>query len=647
MCGIAGLVAATLSVGELRSRVEQMNEVLWHRGPDDSGLTSAEGVALAMRRLAIVDVEHGKQPMLSEDEGTALVFNGEIYNAPALRTLLQGEGVQFRTRSDTEVILRLYLRDPGDLERRLAGMWAYAIHDRRRRKLVLSRDRFGIKPLFYAHVGQTIAFGSELKSLRTLRDTTAFGGLFKVDHAAAHAMLSWGYVPDQDTIFRGISRVEPGTRVEFDLEGGNSRSERYWSLTPSLAASTVRTMDEACEMVEPVLARATREHLESDVPIGAFMSGGIDSSLVTSFAARASKQRVSAFTVGFENPRFDESARARELAERIGVDLHIALLTERAALDGLADTVLAYDEPFGDSSGLAVYLVSRHASRTHKVVLGGDGGDEVFAGYRKHQIIGARDALKHTPALRDALARAIQHIPARTDRTLWWTDMLRTVRRVSRGLEGSDARAWVSLTSIASLEKTAPLMASSDDPERFERRKIERFERTVGTALQRTLASDLGSPLANDMLTKVDRASMACHLEVRVPFMDHHVVEVGLGLPQKFTLGGGGKGVLRALHAKTIGGRLNAAPKRGFGVPVETWLRGALAPACDELFSRDRLARYGVLSARELSDGGWRAWAHTDPQILWNAFMLAAWCEWFLGDGANAVRQLFDRVLGK
>lgn len=637
MCGIVGLIGenpalASTIVGAMAKRIH-------HRGPDGGGVAVHGDAVIGMRRLAIVDLAHGQQPMSSDDEQVTLVYNGEIYNAASLRAELEAEGVAFRTKSDTEVILRLYERAPDEVEERLRGMWAFCIHDRRRRRVVLSRDRFGIKPLFIATANRRLAFASELTAF-----DRAYGPLascFAIDHEAAHAMLAWSYVPETASIFRGVRRLAPGRRLELDLATGKSHERTYWVLQPSAEAGHVSTLDEACEAVDHALRRAVHEHLASDVPVATFLSGGIDSSLVTAYASERTSLR--AYTIGFREPRFDESPHARATAERLGVPLDVTMLDEGALRGQLADALLAYDEPFGDSSSLATYVLCRNVAREYKVALGGDGGDEVFAGYAKYRMIGARRWIARIPGARPVLERALSLLPSRTDRRSRLSNLLRVASKSRRGLVESDAQAYLSLTQVGTLAQTMPLLREPSSSTRFVDEAIARFEGAYGSVLQRTAASDLGSPLPNDMLTKVDRASMAASLEARVPFLDHRVVELGLGLPEAFTLEGRGKTVLRALHARKFGDALANRKKWGFGVPVEQWLGASLAPAASRLFARERLERFGILSAAELSSAEARqAWLSRDPMLLWHAFALAAWCEATLGDGPDALREVLD-----
>jgi asparagine synthase (glutamine-hydrolysing) len=595
-----------------------------------------------MKRLAIVDVAGGIQPMYSEDGTIALVYNGEIYNAPVLREQLAREGTRFRTRSDTEVLLRLYERDPTRVEEHLVGMWAFAIHDREKKRLVLSRDRFGIKPLFVADTGSALAFASELRSFAAVSAACdSFAHLFQVDPGSAHAMMAWSYVPEDRTIYRGVLRLPPGTRLEIDLETGARRKRRYWTLTPSADSARVRSVREATELIGPLLRRAVCEHLESDVPVATFLSGGIDSSLVTAYAVEQSAKPIVAYSIGFRDPRFDELPYARKTADILGVEDRFTILDETIARRTVLDAIIAYDEPFGDSSSVATLLLARTVAAHHKVALGGDGADEVFAGYKKHTIIAVREILAWFGPLRGLLAEGLQVLPIRADRTSRVAELLRAAQRLAVGLNGTDAQSHLALTQVVPLALAAPFLQTPTAPTAFAELDTARFLDAPGAALQKTLACDLASPLANDMLTKVDRATMAVSLEARVPFLDHRLVEAGVGLPPRIN---SGKRVLRALHEQRFGAELARRRKSGFRVPVEKWLRGHLSSVCDSLFATTRLQRFGVLSAGALGCGRWRDFASTVPQVLWHAFVLAAWCEATLGDGPDALRELFARA---
>jgi asparagine synthase (glutamine-hydrolysing) len=646
MCGIVGIVGFGAPLDRTQTLVSAMAERIRHRGPDGGGVVAHSDVALGTVRLAIVDIARGHQPMANEDESVVIVYNGEVYNAPQLRQELERRGVRFRTRSDTEVILRLYEENPEHVEEHLVGMWAFAIHDRRRRRLLLSRDRFGIKPLFVADTGTALAFASELRCFD--RSLEPFARLFSIDHDAAHAMLTWSYVPENNTIYEGVQRLAPATRLTIDLASGKRERRAYWALEPSREAARMRSLDEACEGVDVLLRRAVKEHLESDVPIATFLSGGIDSSLVTAYAYEESASPIRAYSIGFREREFDESPFARETANRIGVPIFVSTFDKERAQARLVDALLAYDEPFGDPSSLATYLLSHHVGCDFKVALGGDGGDEVFAGYKRYTMVQLRSLFTKNPRLRDWSGRALACLPLNYERSSDWTRLLRKIRFVARGLDGDAAHAYVQLAQWAPLARTAALIRHPASAARFEEAARARFNQARGTELQKSLATDLADLLCNDMLVKVDRASMACSLEARVPFLDHRLVEFGVGLPEAFTAGPKssafiGKRVLRALHERRFGRALARRKKQGFCVPVQQWLRGPFEAACERLFDKKRLEHFGILSSETLSGGAFRRWLHgSSPEIIWHAFALAAWCEAALGDGPDAIRELIE-----
>lgn len=646
MCGIVGLVGVDAPLERCQDLVVGMASQIRHRGPDGGGIATHPDATVGMVRLAIVDVVHGHQPMANEDESIVMVYNGEVYNAPLIRRELEQRGVQFRTHSDTEVILRLYENDPEHVEERLVGMWAFAIHDRRRRRIILSRDRFGIKPLFVADAGTALAFASELRCFD--KSLPQFSRLFAIDHEAAHAMVSWSYVPENSTIYQGVKRVPPATRLTIDLTSGRREARTYWSLEPSAEAARVRSLDQACEQVDALLRRAVREHLESDVPVATFLSGGIDSSLITAYAHEESRAPIKAYSIGFAERSFDESPFAGQTAQKIGVPLLVEMFDENKARARLVDAVLAYDEPFGDASSLATHLLSHHVARDFKVALGGDGGDEVFAGYKRYTLVQLRGLFAGTPRLRNWTSRALARLPLNYERPSEWTPLLRKVRLVATGLDGDAAQAYVRLSQWAPLARTGALMRTPASAVRFEEQARARFNQARGTELQKYLASDLADLLCNDILVKVDRASMSCGLEARVPFLDHRVVEFGVGLPQAFTAGPRsqgfiGKRVLRALHARRFGPELARRKKQGFSVPMQQWLQGPFSGACERLFDRKRLDHFGVLSPAALSNGRHRRWLHgSTPELIWHAFALAAWCESALGDGPDALRDVIQ-----
>jgi asparagine synthase (glutamine-hydrolysing) len=629
MCGIAGVVAADWSRGRTEAAVTAMCNAILHRGPDDHGMRWESGVGLGMRRLSIVDVAGGHQPLSNEDGTLWIVFNGEIYNAPELRQKLLARGHRFRTRSDTEVIVHLYEEEGLHFADEMRGMWALAIHDTRTGRLILSRDRVGIKPLFVHCRGAQTVFASELRALRAI-DGELGAGALDWDPAAAQAMLSWSYVPGNSTIYKSVRSVEPGTH-EVIGSGGAIMRRRYWQLAPNDDAARVRTMSEAVEVTDAELRRAVREHLESDVPVGAFLSGGIDSGLVAAYAAE-SAPTLSTFSVGFDNPTFDESPYAQAVARALGSQHVLHRMGDKDVYGALVDVLVRCDAPFGDSSLIATWAVSRVAARTHKVVLSGDGGDEVFAGYVKHSIVRWRDRLHGLPSVTfraaDLLLRGLPQ--SRERRT---TDFVRKLRRAVGALGVSPEAGYAALTRIASLDETRSLMAPPIVDSPFQEYVERMFLGAPGDdELAKTLSTDVAIVLPNDMLAKVDQASMLNSLETRVPLLDHRLIEVGWSLPERFKLGPQrGKLVLRELFRRRYGDRLANRPKQGFQVPVESWLDGPLAPALEWVFSGKRLERHGLLRPECFDAEGRRALQVSRPLLLWNAFCLAIWCEVSVG----------------
>jgi asparagine synthase (glutamine-hydrolysing) len=600
-----------------------------HRGPDDAGYCWESGVGLGMRRLSIVDIAGGHQPMANDDGSVWIVFNGEIYNAPELRRALAAQGCVFRTRSDTEVVLRLFERAGLRFADEMRGMWALAIHDRRTKRVLLSRDRLGIKPLFLLEGGSETLFASELRAFRAVPGELRPGAL-EIDACAAQAMLSWSYIPGAATIYRGVRSVDPGTHEILTTEGAGQR-QRYWTLRRNEQAAAVSSMNEAAELTEETLRRAIREHLESDVPVGAFLSGGIDSGLVASYAADVAPS-ISTFTAGSDLPAFDESLHAATVARAIGSKHVLRRLGAADVFGSLVDVLVASDGPFGDSSLVAAWSVSRLAAQTHKVVLAGDGGDEIFAGYVKHSIIEWRRRLQSFPSgpfrrIEGLLGRLPQSREHRA------TDFFRKARRAVSALGVSPAKAYAGLTRIASLDDAASLLLRPSYESPFHTLVETTFASGPGDdELSKTLATDISVVLPNDMLAKVDQASMLNSLEARVPMLDHRLVELGWSLPGRFKLSSrGGKLVLRELFARRFPASLAWRRKQGFQVPVESWLAGPLVPALDWAFAPQRLQRHGLFDRRRFDAPGRRELLMHRPLLLWNAFCLAVWCEASVG----------------
>ena len=552
-----------------------MSGTLVHRGPDSDGAFVDRSVGLAARRLAIIDLATGDQPIANEDGRITVVQNGEIYNYRELRHELERAGHRFSTSGDTEVLVHLYEEHGERFAERLRGMFAIALWDSERNRLVLARDRYGIKPLYYRETGEELAFASELRALPR----------GEVDLDALEAFLAFNSVPGPLTIFRDVRKLQPGHVLTW--EGGRTELICYARPAP-VPASEVSGESEA-ELVEELRARlrdSVRAHLVSDVPVGVLLSGGIDSSVLTALAADESSEPVRTFSIGFEERSFDELADARLVAERYGTQHRDLVLRPDAALllPALAD---AFDEPFADSSALPTYLVSQLAAEDVKVALSGEGGDELFGGYYTY----AADLLaQRTGWAAPFLRPLVERLPSSSRRASFDYRAKRFVRAAHlpplerhhgwKEIFSPDARA--ELTGRRSEFDPVDLLRA-------------RFAETEGAELLARLQDvDLGTYLVDDLLVKTDRASMAHSLEARVPFLDPLVTDFALALPSRHKVRGLRKKVLlRKAAAPFVPPELLKRRKRGFSIPAAAWLRGELEPFARDTLSPDTLRRQG------------------------------------------------------
>jgi asparagine synthase (glutamine-hydrolysing) len=571
VCGICGIVATNGAA--FADRVAAMSGTLVHRGPDSFGEFCDDRIALAARRLSIIDLETGDQPIANEDGTLHVVQNGEIYNYRELRHELERAGHRFRTQGDTEVLLHLYEEIGNGFAERLRGMFAVAIWDARRRRLVLARDRFGIKPLYYRDVDGELSFASELRAL--LRG--------EIDLDALDTFLAFNSIPAPLTIFRDVRKLPPGHLLVW--EDGRSALERFARPAP---AREVRNDDEA-ELVEELRSRvrdSVRAHLVSDVPVGVLLSGGVDSAFLAALAAQESAEQLRTFSIGFEERSFNELEDARRVAERYGTRHRELVLRPNAALllPALAE---AFDEPFADSSALPTYLVSQLAAEDVKVALSGEGGDELFGGYYTY----AADLLAaRIGGLAQLAAPLVERLPMSTSKASFDYKAKRFVRAAHLPpLERH--HGW---KEIFSADARAELTGRRDsfDPVDLLR---ARYRETQGIEeLARLQDVDLGIYLVDDLLVKTDRASMAHSLEARVPYLDTVVTNLALALPTKHKVHGLSKKVLlRKAAAPLLPRQIAQGKKRGFSIPAAAWLRGELEPFARETLSPDVLRRQG------------------------------------------------------
>jgi len=596
MCGICGIVS--LAGGRVdRDAVERMNASLAHRGPDSGGVHVAEGAALAARRLSIIDLEGGDQPIANENESIWVVQNGEIYNFLELRDELASAGHRFRTRCDTEVHLHLYEEHGPRYVERLRGMFAVAIWDSRARRLVLARDRFGIKPLYYRVAGGELAFASELKALLTLRDFSR-----ELDPDALEAYFDAGYVPAPLTIFHGTRKLGQGEVLSWAFGDAEPTVQRYARPAPSAARAGGEA--QLAEELRAHLRDSVRAHLLSDVPVGVLLSGGVDSSALTALAAEQTSGRLHTFSIGFEERSYDELAKARAVAQRFGTEHHELRLAPDI-VELFPQVAESFDEPFADDAAIPTYLVSQLAARTVKVALAGEGGDELFGGYDVYA------AHSLAPFARP-LAPLLRRLPSPRVRRLAGAAALPALERhlAWKRMFGVEARAGL-------------LRVRGGDPSaRFR----SRWDETQGAdELARVLDLDLGTYLADELLVKADRASMAHSLEVRVPFLDNELAAFALGLPSRLKVRGfAKKRLLRQALDPLLPAEILAAPKHGFTLPAAEWLRGPLAPFARDVLSGERGLFDGAVVRRLLDEhvagrsDNWRE--------LWT---LLCFCVWF------------------
>jgi asparagine synthase (glutamine-hydrolysing) len=584
MCGIAGFVEASalgnpFQADPSRELLHRMCDVIRHRGPDDEGVMVDEGVALGMRRLSIIDLSTGHQPIHNEDSSVWVVFNGEIYNYRELRSELVAGGHAFYTATDTEVIVHAYEEWGPDAIRRLAGMFGLAIWDRRNRSLLLARDRIGIKPLHYSVVGGRLYFGSEIKSLLCAPELPRAIDLNSLDH-----YLSFLYTPAHTSIFKHVDKLPPGHTLTW--RDGQVRVDRYWQLP---AEERFRgSEDDAVSALHDKLRAAVRSHLVSDVPLGAFLSGGVDSSLVVGLMAQVSGARVKTFSIGFDEPRYDEIAYARRVADHFGTDHHEFVVRPDAI--GILDRLVShFDEPFADSSAIPTWYVSEMARRHVTVVLSGDGGDELFGGYDRylpHPRVATFD--RYSPrSVRRLAAMAAKRLP----HGVKGKNFLRHVGRDDRGRYVDAIRFFSADEKPALLAPAVLAELRGSDPEKLLARGFDRYGALPWSS--QMMRFDAETYLPEDVLTKVDRTSMAHSIESRVPLLDNDVIDFAASLPSWMKIRDGRrKHVLKEVAATLLPADILARRKQGFGVPLDVWFRGNLRELfADTLLSPASLQR--------------------------------------------------------
>lgn len=589
MCGIVGIFDVKGTAEIDRNLLSRMNESQFHRGPDEGGLHSEPGLGFGHRRLSIIDLSSGQQPMHSSDHNVVLTYNGEVYNFLDLRQQLQALGYTFKTHCDTEVILYAWQAWGEACVEHLRGMFAFAIWDRPRQTLFLARDRLGVKPLYYAALanGQFI-FGSELKALKQhpLLPVT-------IDPTAIEDFFGFGYIPDPKTIYSGVYKLEPGYCLSIRRGQENWRPRQYWDV--KFQASAVGDIHEAGEALIERLREAVKIRMMADVPLGAFLSGGVDSSAVVALMAELSADPVNTCSISFGDPKFNESQFAAQIAERY----HTAHRTEQVEADdfSLIDQLShLYDEPYADSSALPTYRVCEMAKKQVTVVLSGDGGDENLAGYRRHRWHTYEERMRSMlpDALRIPLFSTLGGIYPKLD----WAPKVLRAKTTFEAIGRDSMAGYFHGISVMSDQMRSQLFSNSLKNQLQGYQAIEVFRRYSRQVPEHPLSMiqylDLKTYLPGDILTKVDRASMAHALEVRVPLLDHKLVEWMATLPPDFKLHGGeGKYIFKKALEPYLPENILYRPKMGFSIPLSAWFRGPLKQQVRDALLGDRLKATG------------------------------------------------------
>ncbi len=625
MCGIAGIFHFDPHAAVDETLLRTMGAAITHRGPDEDGFYLNGPLGLTNRRLSIIGLADGRQPITNEDETVWTVFNGEIYNYPDLRRELESRGHRFRTGTDTEVLVHLYEDHGPEFVQYLNGMFAIALWDDRARRLFLYRDRLGEKPLYYTTVAGRLLFASEIKAI--LRDP-------RVERAVApealYDYLSFQYNPRRQTIFRGMQRLKPGTMLEVSADGLRERA--YWEIP--VTRTSPRSEGEYLEELRTLLRDSVRRRLLSEVPLGAFLSGGIDSSVVVGLMTEILDRPVQTFSVGFTVAGgYDESEHAVRVARHFRADHHPLVVESIDVERLLPQTVHSLDEPVADFAAIPTFLVSQFARRRVKVVLTGEGADELFAGYDHYRFPSLLERYGHVPhPVRRMLSYAGSAAPAWLAKALTAGALdplggFRLLKSVFRPLELEQVLSGDVRAQLNGAVSTQPDFAGS-----FDRgRELD--------VLNRYLLTDLATWLPEDLLMKVDKMSMSVSLEARVPYLDHRIVELAATMPSDLKWRGGGKYILKRLAAGLVPREIIERPKHGFRLPLDRWFRAELRPMAEDLLLGTRARARGLLERAPVQMLWTRYLGGDDTRFMqvWTLLNLELWCRGFLdGDALRA-----------
>ena len=618
MCGIAGIAYIGTPQTPSVERIRAMCNAIIHRGPDEEGLAVQDGVGLGMRRLSIIDLSGGSQPIYNEDRTARIVFNGEIYNFRELRRALEQQGHRFATNSDTESIVHAYEQHGLDGVNRLNGMFAFALHDMKNKTLLLARDHLGIKPLYYALTSNSIVWGSEIKAILA-------SGLVStsLDADALREFLTWEYVPGAGTLFREIRKLEPGHLLLVDLTGQRAPvMRRFWDVPEH----PERTLSDAdwFERLDAAISASVESQLVSDVPLGAFLSGGVDSSLVV-----AKMPNASTFSIGFNDPSYNELPFSEEVARHLGVS-HTTQVIEPRVVDDFDHLMRFMDDPIGDFSIFPTYLVSRLARQHVTVALSGDGGDELFGGYETYLASGIAERYASIPApvRRHVVEPFFRRLKPRTEKKGLVNKAKRFAEGVALPEELGHARWRAFLSEDSASALFDPAITRTMTRPAGQHIVDLAFRARHRDPISQSLYIDAKSYLPDNCLVKTDRMSMAVSLEVRVPLLDKEITELAFEMPGRLKVANGQtKVLLKRLAAKYVPERCVYRPKEGFSIPIKTWLATQFRPVLETYLDERRIRQGGLFRAETVArlKREHLAGAQNHSHVLWSLIVFEKW----------------------
>lgn len=623
MCGIAGIAAFNARQPPTIEQISRMCNAIAHRGPDDRGYDIRDSVALGMRRLSIIDVAGGQQPIFNEAETILTVFNGEIYNFKELRRSLKSQGHIFSTQTDTEVIVHAYEQYGSDFPNYLNGMFAIALHDTVQKKLFLVRDHIGIKPLYYAYSDRYLVWGSEIKAILA-------SGLVErsLDINALSQFLAWEYVPGEATLFQQIRKLKPGSSLEIDLRQPRCQPQPFWDI-PSVSEDLNLTIEDWSDLVADQLGQAVRQQLVSDVPLGAFLSGGVDSSLIV-----AAMGKAKTFSIGFEDSSYNELGWAKIVADHLQVEHTSDVIQPEVA--GLFEHLMHFmDDPIGDFSIFPTYLVSQLARQQVKVVLSGDGGDELFGGYETYLADEKARLYGQIPQVlrQQGIERLINSLKPQTQKK----GLVNKAKRFIEGLDNPEALSHTRWRLFAG-EVIQQALLSQDAvaamTQPIDLHILELFHQAGDRQpLNRSLYVDVKSYLCDNILAKVDRMSMAVSLETRVPYLDRKLVELAFRIPTQYKINQGKtKVLLKTLAAQRVPPKCVYRPKEGFSIPIKQWLKTQFRPILEDYLQPNVLQEQGLFQSSTVERLKQEHFADqaNHSHLLWSLIVFQAWYRrWF------------------